>query len=99
MRLNALAARKPWISHYDLSITSPTRKTGIVVKQLIRLRNESDAFNGVFDVSYINNVFVLSWKNGNHAASLNVNFSTMDATIHTVDNGEESVLSINTLLA
>jgi sucrose phosphorylase len=67
--------------------------------QLIRLRNESDAFNGVFDVSYINNVFVLSWKNGNHAASLNVNFSTMDATIHTVDNGEESVLSINSLLA
>ncbi len=67
--------------------------------QLIRLRNESDAFNGVFDVSYVNNVFVLSWKNGNHAASLNVNFSTMDATIHTVDNGEESVLSINSLLA
>ncbi|MCG8497670.1 MAG: hypothetical protein MI796_16725, partial [Enterobacterales bacterium] len=67
--------------------------------KLITLRNESDAFNGVFDVSYINNVFVLSWKNGNHAASLNVNFSTMDATVHTVDNGEESVLSIDSLLA
>ena len=34
MRLNALAARKPWISHHDLSITSPTRKTGIVVNEL-----------------------------------------------------------------
>ena len=34
MRLNALAARKPWISHYDLSITRHTRRTGIVVNEL-----------------------------------------------------------------
>ena len=67
--------------------------------QLIRLRNESPAFNGDFDVSYVNNVLVLSWKKGDDAASLNVNFSTMDATVHTVDNGEESVLSIDSLLA
>jgi len=31
MRLNALAARKPCISHYDLSIESPIRRTAIVM--------------------------------------------------------------------
>ena len=67
--------------------------------KLISLRNESDAFNGEFDVNYNNDELVLSWKKDSDAASLNVNFSAMDATITTVTNGEESVLSIGSLLA
>ena len=67
--------------------------------QLITLRNESDAFNGTFDVNYSDNVLTLSWANGNNAASLRVDFSVMDATIKTVADGEESVLSISSLIA
>ena len=67
--------------------------------KLISLRNESDAFNGEFDVNYNNDELVLSWKKDSDTASLNVNFSAMDATITTVTNGEESVLSIGSLLA
>ena len=67
--------------------------------QLITLRNKSDAFNGTFDVNYSENVLVLSWKNGKNAASLSVDFNVMDATIKTVSDEEESVLSIGSLLA
>lgn len=67
--------------------------------QLITLRNESNAFNGAFDVNYSDNVLTLSWVNGNNAASLRVDFNVMDATIKTVADGEESVLSIGSLIA
>lgn len=66
--------------------------------QLIRLRNECDAFNGEFDVKYTNDVLVLSWQNDNDTASLNIDFSTTEATINTVTKGEESALSVRSLL-
>ncbi|WP_394223291.1 sucrose phosphorylase [Alteromonas gracilis] len=66
--------------------------------RLIRLRNECDAFNGEFDVKYTNDVLVLSWENNNDTASLNIDFSTMEATINTVTGGEESALPVRSLL-
>ncbi|WP_419226655.1 sucrose phosphorylase [Alteromonas sp. OM2203] len=67
--------------------------------QLINLRNESQAFNGVFDVSYSNNTLVLTWNKDGDMASLTVDFNNMSATVNTVANGEESTLSVVSLLA
>lgn len=67
--------------------------------QLINLRNENQAFNGVFDVSYSNNTLVLTWNKDDDVASLTVDFNNMSATVNTVANGEESTLSVGSLLA
>ena len=67
--------------------------------QLINLRNESQAFNGVFDVSYSNNTLALTWSKDGDMASLTVDFNNMSATVNTVTNGKESTLSVGSLLA
>ncbi|GFD67751.1 sucrose phosphorylase [Alteromonas sp. KUL106] len=67
--------------------------------QLIKLRNESQAFNGAFDVSYSGNTLLLTWNKDGDIASLTVDLNNMNATVTTVTSGEESTLSIGSLLA
>ena len=65
---------------------------------LIKLRNDSSAFDGEFRVSYTHNQLELVWINGEASAQLTVDFADFDAVIRMVSAEETTAFSLSSLL-
>lgn len=65
---------------------------------LIKLRNDSSAFDGEFSVSYTHHQLELTWENGKESAQLTVNFADFDAVIRMKSSTETTIFSLSSLL-
>lgn len=88
---------RPYVTNADIdaALEKPVVK-GLMA--LITLRNNSKAFDGTFNVSYVNNNLTLSWENKDAHAQLHVNMNTLDASIHITEGDTPSVITLKSLL-
>lgn len=57
----------------DIQLQRPVVKA---LSKLIKLRNESQAFNGAFSLQGANSLLIMEWENQQHTACLKVDFET-----------------------
>jgi sucrose phosphorylase len=66
--------------------------------ELIKIRNDSNAFNGDFSVSYNDKLLALNWAHHSDTACLEIDFNTMSAVIDITDAGKSTTITISELL-
>lgn len=57
----------------DIQLQKPVVKA---LSKLIKLRNESQAFNGAFSLQGADNLLIMEWENQQHTACLKIDFET-----------------------
>lgn len=88
---------RPYLSTSDVeaAIEKPVVK-GLI--ELIKIRNDSHAFNGDFSVSYNDKLLALNWAHHSDTACLEIDFNTMSAVIDITDAGKSTTITISELL-
>jgi sucrose phosphorylase len=65
---------------------------------LIKLRNNSDAFNGDFTIEGEHSILEMAWTNANSQATLLVDLTTRKASIELNDKGKKRFILLESLL-
>ena len=84
--------------HYDPAGIATELRRPVVreLLRLIRLRNETSAFNGYFrSLPAPDTRLVLEWRNGADVARLEVDFQTLDYRLETVTSGTTDVFEFD----
>jgi len=75
---------RPYLDNESVSLLSAKPVTQALF-HLIKLRNQSSAFDGEFQLEHSNQMLVMAWVNGDVQAQLAVDFASFEAVITTQD--------------
>jgi sucrose phosphorylase len=88
---------RPYLNnaHIEKSLEKPITQAII---ELIKLRNNSDAFNGDFTIEGEHSVLELAWTHDNSQATLLVDLTARKASIELNDKGNKRYILLESLL-
>ncbi|TYK64870.1 sucrose phosphorylase [Colwellia echini] len=83
------------IDRIEKALNKPFTKAIII---LIKLRNETEAFNGEFTVNSNNSLLEMKWQKNENNATLIVDLADRQAQIEITENNSTRIISLNMLL-
>ncbi len=88
---------RPYLNHEDIEKSLEKPITQAII-ELIKLRNNTDAFNGDFTIEGQHSRLAMTWTHANSQATLLVDLAARKASIELNDKGKKRFILLKSLL-